>query len=231
MAVLKSINPFDPSRIINYPQLSDMSLAIRLGRSQSTFAQYRNTSFEERASLMKRVAVLLRKRSKEFAETITKEMGKPVREAEAEVKKCAWVCEYYAENAVLFLEEKVVETEADESRVIFEPLGPVLAVMPWNFPFWQVFRFAAPSLMAGNAAILKHSSNVSGCALAIEEIFRKAGFPKNLFRTILLPSSQMDKVIKNEIIKAVTLTGSVPAGKAVAAIAGKIASPAGTCQP
>jgi len=160
MAVLRSINPYDPSRIINYPQLSDMSLAIRLGRSFSTFTNYRHSSFIERAMLMHKVAALLRERSREFAEVITREMGKPFSEAGAEVKKCAWVCEYYAENAARFLEDKVVETEAEESRVIFEPLGPILAIMPWNFPFWQVFRFAAPALMAGNTVLLKHASNV-----------------------------------------------------------------------
>jgi len=181
MAVLKSINPFDPSRIINYPQVSDMALAVQLGRAHTTFTQYRETSFEERATLMKRVAALLRDRSREFAEVITREMGKPVTEAEAEVKKCAWVCEYYADNAAHFLGDKIVETEADESRVIYEPLGPVLAVMPWNFPFWQVFRFAAPALMAGNTVLLKHASNVQGCAGAIEEIFK--GLRRVPFRT------------------------------------------------
>ena len=144
-----------------------MSLAIRLGRSFSTFTHYRHSSFVERAMLMHKVAAVLRERSREFAEVITREMGKPLTEAGAEVKKCAWVCEYYAENAARFLEDKVVETEAEESRVIFEPLGPILAIMPWNFPFWQVFRFAAPALMAGNTVLLKHASNVQGCAATI----------------------------------------------------------------
>ncbi len=167
-------------------------------------------------------ANVLREQSEELSKLMTEEMGKPIAQSRAEIEKCTWVCEYYAENAEKFLSDELIETDATKSFVSYQPLGVVLAVMPWNFPFWQVFRFAVPGLMAGNAGILKHSSNVSGCALAIEEIFRKAGFPKNLFRTILLPSSQMDEVIKNKIIKAVTLTGSVPAGKAVAAIAGSV---------
>jgi succinate-semialdehyde dehydrogenase/glutarate-semialdehyde dehydrogenase len=221
MAVLKSINPFDPSRIINYPQLSDMALALLLGRAQTTFTKYRETSFEERATLMKRVAALLRDRSREFAEVITMEMGKPVLESEAEVKKCAWVCEYYADNAAHFLEDKIVETEADESRVIFEPLGPVLAVMPWNFPFWQVFRFAAPALMAGNTVLLKHASNVQGCAGAIEEIFKEAGFEEGAFQNLAIGSDRVAGVIASEYIKAVTLTGSEEAGMAVGSEAGR----------
>jgi len=221
MPVLKSINPFDPSRIINYPQLSDMSLAIRLGRSHSTFAQYRFTSFVDRSELMNRVAALLRERSRELAEEITREMGKPLTEAEAEVKKCAWVCEYYAENAALFLEEKVVETEADESRVMFEPLGPILAVMPWNFPFWQVFRFAAPALMAGNTVLLKHASNVQGCAGNIESLFMAAGFEEGIFQNLAIGSDRVAAVIASEYVKAVTLTGSEQAGVAVASEAGR----------
>lgn len=221
MAVLKSINPFDPSRIINYPQLSDMALALQLGRAHTTFTKYRETSFDERATLMKGVAVVLRDRSREFAEVITREMGKPVTESEAEVKKCAWVCEYYADNAAHFLEDKIVETEADESRVIFEPLGPVLAVMPWNFPFWQVFRFAAPALMAGNTVLLKHASNVQGCAGAIEEIFMEAGFEEGAFQNLAIGSDRVAGVIASEYIKAVTLTGSEEAGVAVASEAGK----------
>ena len=221
MPVLKSINPFDPSRIINYPQLSDMSLAIRLGRSHSTFVQYRSTSFEDRSELMNRVAALLREQSRELAGEITREMGKPLTEAEAEVKKCAWVCEYYAENAALFLEEKVVETEADESRVMFEPLGPILAVMPWNFPFWQVFRFAAPALMAGNTVLLKHASNVQGCAGNIESLFMAAGFEEGIFQNLAIGSDRVAAVIASEYVKAVTLTGSEQAGVAVASEAGR----------
>ncbi len=221
MAVLRSINPFDPSRIINYPQLSDMSLAIRLGRAQTTFLSYRSSSFVERAMLMNRVAAMLRERSREFAEIITREMGKPLSEAAAEVKKCAWVCEYYAEHASHFLEDKMVETEAEESRVIYEPLGPILAVMPWNFPFWQVFRCAAPALMAGNTVLLKHASNVQGCAGTIEEIFNEAGFEEGVFQNLAVGSDRVAGLIASEYVRAVSLTGSEEAGVAVASEAGK----------
>jgi len=221
MAVLKSINPYDPSRIVNYPQLSDMNLAIRLGRAHAVFASYRQSSFEERAAKMNRVAGLLRERSRQYAEIITREMGKPVTEASAEVKKCAWVCEYYAEHAARFLSERVVKTEAEESRVLYEPLGPVLAVMPWNFPFWQVFRFAAPAMMAGNTALLKHASNVQGCAGAIEEIFSEAGFEEGVFQNLAIGSDRVAGVIANEYVRAVSLTGSELAGMAVASEAGR----------
>jgi len=221
MAVLRSINPYDPSRIINYPQLSDMNLVVQLGRSHTTFSTYRQTSFKKRAKRMMRVAAILRERSREFAEAITGEMGKPVREAEAEVRKCAWVCEYYAGHAKDFLKPQRVETEADESMVVFEPLGPVLAVMPWNFPFWQVFRFAAPALMAGNTVLLKHASNVQGCAGMIESIFTEAGFGEGTFQNLAIGSDRVASVIGNEYVRAVTLTGSEQAGVAVAAEAGK----------
>jgi succinate-semialdehyde dehydrogenase/glutarate-semialdehyde dehydrogenase len=170
---------------------------------------------------MKRVGAILRERSREFAEVITGEMGKPVGEAEAEVKKCAWVCEYYAEHAEDFLKTKHIETEADESMVICEPLGPVLAVMPWNFPFWQVFRFAAPALMAGNTVLLKHASNVQGCAGMIESIFTEAGYEEGTFQNLAMGSDRVASVIANEYVRAVTLTGSEQAGVAVAAEAGR----------
>jgi succinate-semialdehyde dehydrogenase/glutarate-semialdehyde dehydrogenase len=221
MPVLKSINPFNPSRIINYPQVSDMNLVLQVGRSHSTFVKYRLSSFKKRAKRMKRVGAILRERSREFAEVITGEMGKPVGEAEAEVKKCAWVCEYYAEHAEDFLKTKHIETEADESMVICEPLGPVLAVMPWNFPFWQVFRFAAPALMAGNTVLLKHASNVQGCAGMIESIFTEAGYEEGTFQNLAMGSDRVASVIANEYVRAVTLTGSEQAGVAVAAEAGR----------
>jgi succinate-semialdehyde dehydrogenase/glutarate-semialdehyde dehydrogenase len=150
------------------------------------------------------------------------EMGKPIKDGIAEAEKCAWVCDYYAENAEKFLEDEVIETDATKSYVSYQPLGVVLAIMPWNFPFWQVFRFAAPSLMAGNVGLLKHASNVFGCALAIEDVFTQAGFPKNTFRSLLVGSSNVNKIIDHPLIKAVTLTGSVPAGKAVARKAGAV---------
>lgn len=186
------------------------------------FEKWKETSFSHRSNLMMKAAQVLKAKREEYSELMTLEMGKPISQSKAEVEKCSWVCEYYAGNAETFLKDELIQTDASKSFVTYQPLGTVLAVMPWNFPFWQVFRFAAPGLMAGNAGILKHASNVSGCALAIEEVFREAGFPENIFRTILVPSSQMEAVIKNEKIKAVTLTGSVPAGKAVAKTAGSV---------
>lgn len=153
---------------------------------------------------------------------MTEEMGKPIQQSRSEIEKCAWVCDYFAEKGEEFLRDISIESDASNSFVSFQPLGVVLAIMPWNFPYWQVFRFAVPSLMAGNAGVLKHASNVTGCALAIEEVFREAGFPEDLFRTLIISSKEMDKVIELEKIRAVTLTGSVPAGKAVASKAGSL---------
>lgn len=220
MVTLKSVNPFDPSRVVNYPQLSDIALTVRLGRAGAAYKKYRESSFDMREKLMLSVAGILRDRSREFAELITSEMGKPVREAVAEVRKCAWVCEYYARNAREFLNERLVITEAEESRVIFQPLGPILAIMPWNFPFWQVFRCAAPVLMAGNTLLLKHASNVQGCARAIEDIFIEAGFETGVFQNLALSSDRVAGVIAHEYVVAVSLTGSEEAGRAVAAQAG-----------
>ncbi|MBK6915205.1 MAG: NAD-dependent succinate-semialdehyde dehydrogenase [Ignavibacteriales bacterium] len=191
-------------------------------KAHEQFIKWRKTSFEFRASKIRSAAAILRKRKEEFAKLMTLEMGKPIVQARAEVEKCAWVCDYYADNAEKFLTDEIVETDAQKSFISFQPIGIVLAVMPWNFPFWQVFRFASPTLMAGNAAILKHSSNVSGCALAIEKIFEEAGFPSGLFRTILVSSKNIEPIIKHPLIKAVTLTGSVTAGKSIASLAGSL---------
>ena len=220
--MLRSVNPANLQLINTYQpmQLSDINKII--DSTQKAFEGWRETKFAERAELMLNAAEVLRKNKEDYSELMTLEMGKPIAQSRAEIEKCALVCEYYSKNAERFLTDELIETDATKSFVSFQPLGIVLAVMPWNFPFWQVFRFAAPGLMAGNAGILKHASNVSGCALAIEEVFKEAGFPENLFRTILVPSSQMEDVIKNEHIKAVTLTGSVPAGKSVAKIAGSV---------
>ena len=220
MSVLKSINPYNSSRVVNYPQLSDIALTVRLGRAGTAFQKYRLSSFGERGKLMMKVADLLRERSRELAEIITSEMGKAVKEAEAEVRKCALVCEFYADHAEEFLSDREVETEAEESRVIYEPLGPVLAIMPWNFPFWQVFRCAVPVLMAGNTFLLKHASNVQACALAMEEIFTEAGFGEGIFQNLAISSDRVAGVIASEYVRAVTLTGSEVAGRAVAAQAG-----------
>ena len=190
-------------------------------KADRVFRSWRTTPFGERAELMKKAAQVLRDRRDEYAELMALEMGKPITGGRSETDKCAWVCDYYAENAEAFLEPEVIETDASSSFVTFQPLGVVLAVMPWNFPLWQVFRFAAPGLMAGNAGILKHASNVPGCALAIEEVFREAGFPEGLFRTLLVGSKQVEAILENPLVAAATLTGSTPAGQAVASNAGR----------
>ena len=220
--MIQSINPADLQVIKTYQSMLPSEVNNILDLTNNTFEGWKETTFSLRSKLMLSAAEVLRKRKEEYSKMMTLEMGKPIAQSRAEVEKCAWVCEYYSENAEKFLVDELIATDASKSFVTFQPLGIVLAVMPWNFPFWQVFRFAAPGLMAGNAGILKHASNVSGCALAIEEVFHEAGFPENLFRTILVPSSQMEEVIKNEKIKAVTLTGSVPAGRSVAKTAGSV---------
>nr|WP_319380999.1 NAD-dependent succinate-semialdehyde dehydrogenase [Thiomicrorhabdus sp.] len=179
------------------------------------------TPIEDRSTLIGRVADVLRDDLDLLAELITLEMGKSINEARAEVEKCAWVCEFYAEHGPAFLADEVIETGASKSYVAYLPLGVVLAVMPWNFPFWQVFRFAAPALIAGNVALLKHASNVPQCALAIEEVFRKAGVPEGIFSTLMIGSSQVEGVIRHPAVRAVSLTGSEPAGRKVASIAGE----------
>lgn len=220
--MLRSINPANLEIMKTYPQMQPEEINNIINSTNTAFKEWKETSFEFRSELMTKAANLLRENKEKYSRLMTLEMGKPIAQSRAEVDKCAWVCEYYADNAEKFLSDDLIQTDASKSFVTFQPLGIVLAVMPWNFPFWQVFRFAAPGLMAGNAGILKHASNVSGCALAIEEVFRESGFPENLFRTILIPSSQMEEVIRNEKIKAVTLTGSGPAGKAVAKTAGSL---------
>jgi len=220
--MLKSINPANLQLLNTYKQMHTSEVNKIFVLTHKSFEDWQNVSFDSKLKLMLKAAEVLKKNKEDYSKLMTLEMGKPIAQSRAEVEKCGWVCEYYAENAEKFLADDFVKTDASKSLVTFQPLGIVLAVMPWNFPFWQVFRFAAPCLMAGNAGILKHASNVSGCALAIEGVFREAGFPENIFRTILVPSSQMEIVIKNENIKAVTLTGSVPAGKAVAKVAGSV---------
>jgi succinate-semialdehyde dehydrogenase/glutarate-semialdehyde dehydrogenase len=183
------------------------------------FKAWRKQSYSERAALMKQAAAVLRRKKGEFAALMTEEMGKPISDGRAEVEKCATACDYFAENAERFLAREKIDLGGPEAFVTFEPLGLILAIMPWNFPFWQVFRFAAPTLMAGNVAVLKHASNVPGCALAIESVFRDAGFPGDVFRTLLIPSRDVEAVIDMKEVKAVTLTGSVEAGRKVATAA------------
>lgn len=216
-----SVNPTTEELLAEFEAFTPEQIDTALSEAQQTFKQWRNTSFEERAMLMRRAASCLRQHKQRLAGLITAEMGKPIVEAEAEIEKCAWGGEFYAEHAARFLADETIATNARESFVAFEPLGVVLAIMPWNFPFWQVFRFAVPALMAGNTTVLKHASNVSQCALAIEEVFHEAGFPRGAFRTLLVPSSAVANIIKDPRIAAVTLTGSEAAGRIVGRVAGE----------
>lgn len=220
--VMQSINPFDGETIREYEEFNPDHIGDALEKADAAYSDWRRRPFAERAELMKKAARILENKADEFARLMAMEMGKPVTEGRAEAKKCAWVCDYYAENAEAFLKPEPVDTGNRSSYVHFSPLGPVLAVMPWNYPFWQVFRFAAPALMVGNTGLLKHASNVCGCALAIEEVFREAGFPESVFQTLLLRAGHVDKVIEHPLCRAVTLTGSTPAGRAVAAKAGEM---------
>jgi succinate-semialdehyde dehydrogenase/glutarate-semialdehyde dehydrogenase len=218
---IASINPATGETLQTFEPFNQQQLDEKIQRAHSAFQSYRRTSFTERARMMLRTAEILEAEKKDLARVMTVEMGKPVKGAVQEAEKCAWVCRYYSENAERHLASEIVETNATRSYVCFQPLGVVLAVMPWNFPFWQVFRFAAPGLMAGNVGLLKHSSNVPQCALAIEDIFRRAGFPEGAFQTLLIGSDQVPGVLEDSRVAAATLTGSEPAGRSVASIAGK----------
>src|SRR5216117_4358545 len=216
---IASINPATGEKLKEFSPFDDAEIEKRLSRAEIAFKRYRRTTLTERAELLHAVSELLFQEKQTFAEIITLEMGKLFRDSVAEIEKCASGCQFYAENGERFLEDEAAQTDAAESYVQYQPLGPVLAIMPWNFPFWQVFRFAAPALMAGNVGLLKHASNVPQCALAIEEIFCRAGFADGVFQTLLIEPEQVEKVIANPRVKAVTLTGSEKAGRAVASIA------------
>lgn len=218
--MVHSINPSNNELIKSYQEISDIELQDTLERMKTAFENWKQQSFSFRSSLMKNAAEILRKKREEYSKLMTLEMGKPISQSRAEIDKCAWVCDYYADNAEKFLTDEIIKTDSTKSFVTYQPLGVILAVMPWNFPFWQVFRFAAPTLMAGNVGILKHASNVSGCSVAIEEVFSEAGFPEFVFKSVILSSSRVKDLISNPIIQAVSLTGSVPAGKSVASVAG-----------
>ena len=217
---MQSINPYTGQVVGEYPEYSPAEVEEIITRVDRAFHSWKQTSFEQRAICMKNLQARLLVQKEELAGIIVSEMGKVKREAIGEVEKCASVCGYYAENAEFFLENEPIKTEASESYISYQPIGTVLAVMPWNFPFWQVFRFLAPALMAGNTGVLKHASNVSGCALAIEQLVSEAGFPENIFRALIIGSKEVKAVIENPLIMAVTLTGSTPAGRSVASTAG-----------
>jgi succinate-semialdehyde dehydrogenase / glutarate-semialdehyde dehydrogenase len=218
---IASINPATGETVQEFDALDDAEIEKRLGRADEAFRTYRRTTFTERSVFLEAVAELLFQEKEKFAQIITLEMGKLFRDSIAEIEKCGRGCRFYAENGERFLEDEAAQTDAAESYVQYQPLGPVLAIMPWNFPFWQVFRFAAPALLAGNVGLLKHASNVPQCALAIEEIFCRAGFDDGVFQTLLIEPEQVENIIVNPRVKAVTLTGSEKAGSAVAGTAAR----------
>ncbi len=218
---IESVNPTTGKLIKSYTQMPFKGIQGILQKTQQSFEAWRWTDSLERSQRMKKAAEILRDRKEDLGKRMAQEMGKPITQGRAEIEKCAWACDYFASEAPRFLARETIPTEGSRSYVTFQPLGVILAIMPWNFPFWQVFRFAAPALMAGNAALLKHASNVTGCALTIEKIFQEAGFPKDLFRTLVLNSDKVISLIDDPLIKAVTLTGSTQAGKKVASAAGR----------
>jgi len=218
---MQSVNPATGEVLQRYDDHGPAEVEARIARAAQVFRSYWRTSFADRAAWMQRAGEILEGEKDRIGRLMTLEMGKTLRSAVAEAEKCAWVCRFYADHAARFLADEVVETEAANSFVRYLPLGPVLAIMPWNFPFWQVFRFAAPALMAGNVGLLKHASNVPGCALEIEAVFRRAGFPEGVFQTLLVGSGAVDKVIADPRIAAVTLTGSEGAGMKVGESAGR----------
>ncbi|HEY9617401.1 MAG TPA: NAD-dependent succinate-semialdehyde dehydrogenase [Microcoleaceae cyanobacterium] len=218
---IATINPATGETIKTFAPLTDAELETKLALAQQAFEQYRYTSFEQRSQWMNAAAQVLEEQKEAFGKVMTLEMGKTLKSAIGEVEKCAWVCRFYAENAAQFLADLPGESDASRSFVRYQPLGAVLAVMPWNFPFWQVFRFAAPALMAGNVGLLKHASNVPQCALAIEEIFHQAGFPNGVFQTLLIGADKIAGLMADDRIKAATLTGSEPAGASLAVAAGQ----------
>ncbi|MGB6035189.1 MAG: aldehyde dehydrogenase family protein, partial [Cryomorphaceae bacterium] len=199
----KSINPYNGKVVGTYESLTEDQVQSKLNTAEKAFQSWRKVRIEKRAELMMAAAGTLREGANRYAEMITLEMGKPLQEAKSEIEKCAWVCEYYAENGADFLAEEIIETDAQKSFVRHDPIGAVFAVMPWNFPFWQVFRFAAPTLMAGNVGLLKHASNVYGCGEIIEEVFLEAGFPEGVFQNLIVHHDATEEIVKHSAVKAV----------------------------
>src|SRR3954467_1736756 len=218
---IATVNPATGETLRTFEPHSAAGVSEALDRAKAAFLQHRRTSFAQRAQWMRKAAGILDAECRELGRLMTIEMGKPIKAAVAEAEKCATACRYYADNAEQFLADRPVEMHGGKSWVAFQPLGVVLAIMPWNFPFWQVFRFAAPALMAGNVGVLKHASNVPQCALAIEDVFRRAGFTDNAFQTLLVGSEAVEAIIADPRVAAVTLTGSEGAGRSVASAAGK----------
>ncbi|WP_353929331.1 NAD-dependent succinate-semialdehyde dehydrogenase [Okeanomitos corallinicola TIOX110] len=218
---IATINPTTGETVKTFSPLEDREITTKLELAQQAFEQYRQTSFQQRSQWLQQAANILEQEKANFAKIMTLEMGKTLKSAIAEVEKCALVCRYYAENAPDFLADVTVKTDASHSFIKYQPLGIILAVMPWNFPFWQVFRFAAPALMAGNVGLLKHASNVPQCALAIEDIISRAGFPNGTFQTLLIGAAKVANLMADDRVKAATLTGSEPAGASLAAVSGQ----------
>lgn len=219
MKSFKSIFPFDQTAIAEYKIMSDAEIDKALAASEKVFSYWSAKPFEERAEVLKNVASLLLERKEQLSRLITNEMGKVLKESIAEIEKCALGCNFYAEHAQHFLQDEIIATSYKKSLVAYQPIGAVLAIMPWNFPFWQVFRFAAPTLMAGNVALLKHSPNVCGCSLAIQELFEEAGAEHGVFQSLIADTDVTEKILKSNIVQAVSLTGSEKAGSSVASIA------------
>ncbi|MFT5385809.1 MAG: succinate-semialdehyde dehydrogenase/glutarate-semialdehyde dehydrogenase, partial [Saprospiraceae bacterium] len=217
----KSINPYNGKTVGQYTAHTEEETKAILNKASEAFKSWRLVSLTQRISLLKKAGEVLRDNVEEYAQMITLEMGKPIVESRSEVNKCAWVCDYYAENAAAFLSDEIIATDAKQSFVRHDSIGTVLAIMPWNFPFWQVFRYAAPTLTAGNTGLLKHAPNVFGCAKQIADVFVKAGFPSGVFQNLVVHHDQTELIIAHEGVKAVTLTGSERAGAAVAEIAGR----------
>lgn len=219
--IYRTLDPATEELVKTYPEHSWEETKFLAEKTKGAFADWRETSFETRRKLTQRLAALLRERKKEFSQVITQEMGKPITQAEAEIDKCAWGCEFYAERAESYLKEEIIPTDAGKSYVRYDPLGVILGIMPWNFPFWQVFRFAVPAIMAGNAVLLKPAPNVPGCGSAVENLFREAGFAEGVFHCLFLSNETAERLIESPYIQGVSLTGSDRAGSQVAEAAGR----------
>lgn len=219
--MIKTINPFTSAPLKEYAEHTDEEVEQCIIQANETFLMWKEMDIATRGALFTHLADLLHQRKEDYAKLMAQEMGKPIKQGRAEIEKCLWLCDFYVKNAPGFLSDEMIETEAGESFISYDPLGVILAVMPWNYPFWQVMRFAVPTLMAGNTALLKHASNVTGCALALEELFKDAGFPEHVFGTVLAGHDQVASILAHEYVKGVSVTGSGTAGKAIAATAGK----------
>ena len=221
MSAITTKNPYTQKDLKTYSLISDKELKQKLDLAEEQFQNWKSLQIKDRSKLLSNVAELLVERKEAYAKLMTQEMGKPITQGIAEIEKCAWVCDFYAKNADDFLADQLIDADTYESFISYDPLGVILAIMPWNYPFWQVMRFAAPTLMAGNTALLKHASSTTQCAIEIEKLFEDAGFPKGCFQTLLVSHSQIETIMSNDIVKAVSLTGSEAAGRKVAEIAGK----------